>query len=281
MKYLPTIVVLLLMLSVGMSLRPRQMWEIWGRLTPWAWARLLGATFVLPPLLALVVGLLLPLDGSATAGLFLVGCVPGAPLMIHGVRRRGFDMQIAACYQVWSALLIPLIVPLLVMGLGWYYGRDIWIPPMKLLGVIAQQVFLPLLGGMVLAYFLADRTAGVQRVLTRVGNALLLVAFVAILYQLRVDLEKVTLWLALAAPLLAAGCLFAVRFLLPEARSATVQTLSLCNMNRHVGLALLLSGQQIYDQRLIPAIAAYALAALLVMTLYAKFARRDSEPVMA
>ncbi len=162
--------------------------------------------------------------------------------------------------------------------LGWYYGRDIWIPPMKLLGVIAQQEFLPLLGGMLLAYFLSHRAQGIQRVMSLAGNVLLVVALVLVLYKLRSELGKVTLWLALAAPLLAAGCLFSVRLFLPDGRSETVQTLSTCNANRHVGLALLLSNQHIHDQRPIPAIAAYALAALLVMGLYAKFIWRSPMP---
>ena len=53
-----------------------------------------------------------------------------------------------------------------------------------------------------------------------------------------------------------------------------VQTLSICNANRHVGLALLLSSQHIHDTRPVPAIAAYALAAMLVMGLYAMFLHR-------
>jgi hypothetical protein len=63
----------------------------------------------------------------------------------------------------------------------------------------------------------------------------------------------------------------AVRVLLYR-RSPAAQTLAIANANRHVGLALLLAGQQIHDQRPVPAIAAYALAAVLVMGLYAKFA---------
>jgi hypothetical protein len=48
-----------------------------------------------------------------------------------------------------------------------------------------------------------------------------------------------------------------------------------------VGLARLLAGQQIHDQRLVPAIAAYALAAALVMGLYAMSARRNMGDVAA
>jgi hypothetical protein len=77
---------------------------------------LLAATFFVPPLLA---WRLLPLGGVATAGLFLIAVAPGAPLMTRGVAKKGFDMQIAASYQVWGALLTPLLVPLLVAFGGW------------------------------------------------------------------------------------------------------------------------------------------------------------------
>jgi predicted Na+-dependent transporter len=71
--------VFMLMVSVGMSLSPRHL-----------------------------------LDAAATAGLFLIAVAPGAPLMTRGVAKKGFDIQIAASYQVWGALLTPLMVPLLI-----------------------------------------------------------------------------------------------------------------------------------------------------------------------
>jgi BASS family bile acid:Na+ symporter len=269
----------MLMVSIGMSLSPRQLLENFHRLTPSVWARLVVATFLVPPLLALALGRLLPLDGAATAGLFLIAVAPGAPLMTRGVAKKGFDMQIAASYQVWGALLTPLMVPLLIAAGGWLYGRDIWVPPMRLLAVIAQQQFAPLLAGMALMWLAPSFSTKIQRVLNLVGNALLIVMFAAVLYKMGPALMQANPWVALAAPLLAAGCLLAVRLLLGQ-RTATAQTLSICNANRHVGLALLLSGQQIHDTRPVPAIAAYALAALLVMWLYAKFLHREKAAVL-
>jgi BASS family bile acid:Na+ symporter len=273
-NHLLQIAVLMLMVSVGMSLSPRQLLENWRRLTPALWAKLLAATFLVPPLLALALGHLLPLSGPATAGLFLIAVVPGAPLMTRGVAKKGFDMQIAASYQVWGALLTPVLVPLLVAGGGWLYGRDLWVPPMRLLAVIAQQQFAPLLAGMALMWLAPAFSTKAQRVLNLVGNVLLLVMFVAVLYKMGPALQKVTIWVALAAVLLATGSLLAVRLLLGQ-RNWTVQTLSICNANRHVGLALLLSGQHIHDTRPVPAIAAYALSAMAVMAIYAKLAARD------
>ena len=275
MKYLLPAAVLMLMVSVGMSVSPRQLRENLRRLTPALWARLLAATFLLPPLLALALGHLLPLGPAATTGLFLIAVAPGVPLMTRGVAKKGFDMQIAATYQVCGALLTAVMVPLLIAGGGWLHGRDIWVPPLKLLAVIAQQQFLPLLAGMALMWRVPAFAARIQRGLNLVGNALLIFMLGVMLLKLGPALLKVSPWVALAAPLLAAGCLLAVRVLL-GGRSATVQTLAICNTNRHVGLAVLLAGQQIHDQRPIPAIAAYALAATLVMGLYAKFAPRGA-----
>lgn len=274
MKSLLPTAVFMLMVSIGMSLSPRQLLGNWRRLTPSLWGRLLVATFLVPPLLALALGHLLPLGGAATTGLFLIAVAPGAPLMTRGASKRGFDMQIAASYQVWGALLTPLLLPLLIAAGGWLYGRDIWVPPMKLLAVIVRQQFAPLLTGIVLMRWAPAFSSRIQRVLNVVGNTLLVFMVAVLLYKLGPGLMRVSPWVVLAAPLLAAGCLFAVRLLLGQ-RSSTVQTLSICNANRHVGLALLLSGQQIHDQRPVPAIAAYALAAILVMGLYAKFAPRE------
>ena len=89
MKYLLQAAVLLLMLAVGISLRPGQIWNNWRRLTPSKWARLVAATFLLPPTLALALGNLFALGGPAPAGLFLIGAVPGAPLMTRSAARRG------------------------------------------------------------------------------------------------------------------------------------------------------------------------------------------------
>jgi predicted Na+-dependent transporter len=276
MKYLVSCVVLMLMLSIGMSVSPRRLLENWRRLTLSLWARLLAGTFLVPPLLALTLGNLLPLDRPTMAGLFLIAVVPGAPLMTRGAAQKGFDMQLAASYQVWGALLTPVIVPLLIAAGGWLYGRDIWVPPTKLLAVIAEQQFMPLIVGMTLMWLAPAFSKYAQRILNIVGNTLLLVVLVVLLYKIGVALWKESPWVVPAALLLAAGCLFGMQLLLGRS-SATVQTLSVCNANRHIGLALLLSGQQSRDGGAAPAIAAYALAALIVMWLYAWFGRRGRE----
>ncbi len=88
MKLLLTITVLLLMISVGMSLHWTQFLTNWRRRTITTWAKLLAATFIIPPVLALAVASLLRLDREALIGLFLIAVVPGAPLMTRVVAKR-------------------------------------------------------------------------------------------------------------------------------------------------------------------------------------------------
>ena len=276
MNYLLPGAVLMLMLSVGMSLRFSEILANWRRLGWLEWSRLLLATFIVPPLIALALGQVLPLPLSATAGLLLVAVAPGAPLMTRGVAKKGFDMQMAASYQVWGALMIPVMIPLLVAAVGKFYQRDIWISPLTLLAVIAKQQFLPLLTGMALMRFFPAVSTKVQRALNILGNAVLTLCLILLLWKLGPVLMSASPWLPVAALLLALGCLAVSRALLSSGTPG-VQTLVISNVNRHVGLALLLSGQYLHNRNALPAIACYALAAPLVMGIYAKLARRSCD----
>jgi len=264
--------VLMLMISVGMSLDVRELIANWRRLTPALWARLLLATFLLPPACALALGWALPIGLPALAGLFLVAVAPGAPLLTRNAAKRGFNMQTAASYQVWGALLTPLMIPVLVAAASSLYGHGIWLSPFKLLKIVALQQFVPLLVGLVLVHWWPHFAGRAQRPLNLFGNLFLTIGLMVLLWKLGPALRQVSLWVPVAALLLAVACMVAGLLLLGK-ESATVRTLSVSNVNRHVGLAMLLSGQDFHNPRMIPAIAAYALAALLVMAVFAKLAR--------
>ena len=105
----------------------------------------------IPPALALLFANLFRLTPGETAGLFMVGVAPGAPLLTRNLARRGFDMHMAASYQVWAALMVPVMIPIVVAAAGKLYGRDIWIPPAALLKQIVLKQFLPLSVGMGIA----------------------------------------------------------------------------------------------------------------------------------
>ena len=73
MKWILPAAVFVLMLSVGMSLRHDKMLSAYRRMTWTAWVRLLLATFIVPPAIALLLPQIFPLSLGEMAGLFMVG----------------------------------------------------------------------------------------------------------------------------------------------------------------------------------------------------------------
>jgi len=273
MKLLLPASVFVLMVSVGMSLRWRELVANWRRLTWSAWLRLLLATFIVPPAVALLLARILPLNLSETAGLFMVAAAPGAPLLTRNLARRGFDMHLAASYQVWGAVMTPIMIPLLVAGAAKLYGRDIWIPPMAVVIQILEKEFVPLLVGMALAHFTPVFSKKAQAVLNILANCTLTLVFVVLLWKMGPELRRVTPWVVLAAVLLLASSIAAMRLLM-SADPIGVRTLAVSNANRHVGLALLLSGQYIHNRDALPTVASYAIVVVLLMLLAPKLFRQ-------
>jgi hypothetical protein len=177
-------------------------------------------------------------------------------------------MNMAASYQVWAALMVPVMIPILVAAAGKLYGRDIWIPPVALLKQIVLKQFLPLSVGMVIAW-VAPKSSRLQPVLNVVGNVMLTVMIVLVLFKMRGELESITPLMPVAALLLAVGSIAAIlSFRFNSVR--VKETFAICNANRHVGLALLLSGQYLHARQALPAVACYALAAPLIMFAYVR-----------
>lgn len=267
------IVVALLMISVGLSLDLTELRATIRRLTWLAWVRLLLATFVIPAFLALALGQVFRLDRGELAGIFLVGVAPGAPLLTRNLARKGFDMHLAATYQLWAALMIPIMIPLIVFVAGQFYNRSIWIPPRLLLWQIAEKQLLPLAAGMVLARLAPLAARKIQAPLNVLGNVLLTVFLVLILWKLEPEFRQMSAMVPVVALLLVLGCILAV-WLMRLKDPVVQETFAISNTNRHAGLAVLLSGQYVRASHAIPAIACYALVAMLVIIGYARWSRR-------
>jgi len=265
MKLLLPPAIFMLMVSVGMSLHWRELIANWRKLSWSEWICLLLATFILPAAAALVLARVFSLSLPETAGLFMVGATPGAPLLTRNLAKRGFDMHLAASYQVWSGVLTPFMIPVMVFGAAKLYDRSIWIPPRVLAAQIAEKEFLPLLMGMALMHFAPAFSRKAQRGMNILGNLVLTLVIVLLLWKMGPELKTVTPWVVLAAFLLLIASVAGIHLLL-RADLITLRTLAVSNANRHVGLALLLSGRYVHNRNALPVIACYAiLFAVLLM----------------
>jgi predicted Na+-dependent transporter len=266
MKLLLPAAVFVLMVSVGMSLRFGQVIAHWRGRGANAWIRLLLATFILPATAALVLARIFPLTLRQTGGLFMVGATPGAPLLTRNLARRGFDMHLAASYQVWGAVLTPIMIPLMTFAAGKLYDRNIWIPPRILIWQILEKEFLPVLIGMLLVHFAPAFSAKAQRTVNMIGNGVLILVFAAMLWKMRPELRAVTPWIAAAVVLLMMVSI-GVMHLLVKGDPVVVRTFAVSNANRHVGLALLISGRFMHAREALPVVASYAIAVALLMVI--------------
>jgi bile acid:Na+ symporter, BASS family len=264
--------VFLLMVSVGMSLRFGQVVSHWRGHGWQNWIRLLLATFVVPAAVALILGRILPLPLRQTGGLFLVGATPGAPLLTRNLARRGYDMHLAASYQVWGAVLTPIMIPIMTFIGGKFYDRTIWIPPRMVAWQIIEKEFLPLLVGMLLVRYAPKFSAKAQPTLNRIGNGLLIFVLAIMLWKMGPELRRVTPWVLLAVAVLLTSSIAAMHLLI-KASPVVVRTFAVSNANRHVGLALLISGQFMRSQEALPVISCYALAVALLMVVAPRILR--------
>jgi len=269
MKILLLATIYLLMAALGMSLSLRELLARWRSQSLSNWIRLLLVTFIIPPALALVLSHAFRLTGQETAGLFMVGCAPGAPLLTRNVSKKGFDMHIAASYQLWAALAILVMVPLLTATAGSIYDRDVWIPPRALLPQVITRQLLPIAIGWLLAALLPGLSRRLQPVVIKVGNLMLILTIAILLYFLGEEILQTTPMVPVAALLLAVGCMAAVHAIYLGDKGMR-RILALCNANRHVGLALILTSNFLHLRKSVPAVACYAVVAPLVMIVYAK-----------
>jgi predicted Na+-dependent transporter len=272
MTYLLSTAVFILMVSIGVSLKLTVVASNLRGLTWSAWLRMLIATFMLPPLFALILASLFRLTMGELVGVFMIGATPGAPLLTRNLARKGFDMHLAASYQIWAAMMVPVMIPIVVTAAGKLYNHDIWIPPMELLKQITTKQLLPLALGMVINWVAPRVGQRYQVSLNLLGNFLLTIMIGLALFRMGPALKAVTLMLPIVTLLLAVGSIGAV-WLMGLSDPLVKQTFAVCNANRHVGLALLLSGKYLRSTEALTAIACYALIAPVVIFAYARWYR--------
>jgi BASS family bile acid:Na+ symporter len=278
MQLLMSGAIAMLLISVGMSLKWREMIALLQRPRPIFWLLLTVATLLVPPAVALLLARIFVLDKASLVGLFLIGVAPGAPLMVRQASSKRLDSRVAALYQVCGALATPVLVPLIVRFAGSLYGRDIRVEPERLLLKIAQVELLPLTIGMALLHVAPAFCDRVKRPLNLAGNTLMYALILGVVIKMGPALLQVNPLALVAAFLLAGASIIGVKLLLPRAQPVVIRTLALCNANRYPGLAILMSGLYFHLEAAVPVIASYVIVSNIAAALLAPWFR---EPVEA
>jgi len=258
------------MLAAGLSLRPRAI------LAPLRDVRLVLAAialnFVVAPVFAVLLTLVIPLERPHAIGLLLLGGAAGAPFLPKLAESAGGDVGFAVALMilltVGTTFFMPLVLPLLIPGLQagpWSIARP-----------LVVFILTPLAIGMLLQSLVPVFCAAYQPALAKLGNisALVLIALLVVLHFY--DLLGVVGSGALAVGAVFIAGLGLAGYLLGGSREEIRGVLGLGTGARNVGAALVPASQSFSDPRVVIMLVACTIVMLIVLVPTARWLRRKA-----
>lgn len=258
------------MLAAGLSLRPRAI------LAPLRDVRLVLAAialnFVVAPVFALLLTLVIPLERPHAIGLLLLGGAAGAPFLPKLAESAGGDVGFAVALMmlltVGTTFFMPLVLPLLIPGLQagpWSIARP-----------LVVFILTPLAIGMLLQSLVPVFCAAYQPALAKLGNisALVLIALLVVLHFY--ELLGVVGSGALAVGAVFIAGLGLAGYLLGGSREEIRGVLGLGTGARNVGAALVPASQSFSDPRVVIMLVACTIVMLIVLFPAARWLRRKA-----
>jgi BASS family bile acid:Na+ symporter len=245
--------------------------------SPYQLPRALLAMYVLVPLVATIMTLLLDLEPPVEIAMLAMAVSPVPPIL-PGKQLR-FGGRADYVIGLWVAVSISafVVVPLAVQGIGLLFGREARIGFAELANPIGLTILLPLVAGMIARRFLRDRAVGLGLWIGRLATLLLVCAFVPILasaWPAMVALVGNGTFLGLAAM---AGAAMAIGHGLggPDPNDRTA--LAIASAIRHPGIALAIVTSNFPEEpRALAAMLMYILVGGLMTTIYGA-RRRDAK----
>jgi BASS family bile acid:Na+ symporter len=258
------------MATVGLSLKLREV------LAPLRKVRLvvlsLTANFLLAPLAAYLLTLVIPLNPSHTIGLLLLGGAAGAPFLPKLAElARGdlaFSVTLMILLMVASTLFMPLALPLLIPGLQ----ADFWSIAQPLL----VQMILPLAAGLLIKSRFERFASWLKSILGTVSTvSLVLLTLLLIGLNVEALLGTVGSWALFASALFVAFTL-AAGFLLGGPEAGARRVLGLGTAQRNIAAALLIGTTSFSDPEVVTMLLVETIVGLFLLLIAAAFLRSGS-----
>jgi BASS family bile acid:Na+ symporter len=249
---------------------------------PWWLAKAVFAVNVVVPLTAMAVVALLPVSPVVRAGILLMAVSP-VPPFIPGRRAQGRANR-AYAYGLYVALslLSTVLVPLTVLGLSAFYGRDLDFHPGSVAGHVAMAVLPPLAVGLLVRRVAPVFAQHVRGVISLISGLLLLASVAAMLVRLWPDMIALVGNGALAAMAVLAAVALAAGHRLGGPDPRDRPALALTSASRHPDLALMIAAANTTDLRVTAAILLVMIVGLVLSIPYELWLRRRlARPVLA
>ncbi len=252
------------MLAMGMSLSTAQI------LQPLKNARLvilaLLANFVLVPLLAYAIILLVPLEQSLQIGLAVLATAAGAPFLpklVQGAKGNiAFSVGLMVLLMVVTIIYIPIVLPLLLSG--------VQVNPWDIAKSLIVLMLVPLTIGLLIKSHSPDSAAHWQPVMNKISSlAILILLVVGLGLNISNILNLIGTGGILALLLFIIGSL-AIGFLLGGRDPAIRSVMGLGTAQRNVSAAIVITAQNFSEGSTMSFILVASILLLLLLLPVAK-----------
>ena len=260
-----------MMCAEGMLVRPRDLGTVWRQ--PTKLLRGVLAVNVLVPIVAVLTVLVLRPSRPVTYGLAFLAAAPLAPLVLRRLAKSGGDFRLAASLHVALAALSIVSAPLTILVLGNLLGFHGVVPLRSVATSVVISLMLPFGVGMALKAWVPRRVEGIQRVLDRLGVAIILVFAVVLLVRegsllLELGFRDYLAMMLFSTLALASGHVVAAT---DEDRT----TFALESAARNPGLALMIATSSVGPVRGTPVLIPYLLVFVIMSSLYMALRKRS------
>ena len=246
------------MLSMGLSLTISQI------TAPLKNAKLvifaLLANFVLVPILAVLITILLPLDQSVEIGLILLATAAGAPFLPKLAEAAkgniAFSVGLMVLLMLVTIIYLPIVLPLLL--------GDVEVNPFEIAQSLIVLMLIPLAIGLFIKARYAETAVKMQPSFGQASNfALILLAVLGLVLNFSSMIALVGSWGILAGVLFVVISLI-VGFFLGGADSGTRSVMGLGTAQRNISAALVV-GAQNFDAEVITYLMVIAVIGLVIL----------------
>ena len=247
------------MLALGLSLTIAQIVEPLKNIRVVLLALL--ANFVLVPLLAYAIPLIIPLDQELVVGLVVLGTAAGAPFLpklVQGARGNiALGVGLMVLLMVGTIIYMPIVLPLLLPGVA--------INPLDIAKSLVVLMLIPLALGLMIKSHSPDSAGPWAAVMNRVSSVSLLIMMVLALgLNLSNVLDLIGSGGILATVLFLIGSLV-IGALLGGRDPATRSVMALGTAQRNVSAAIAVAAQNFSGTMTIPFVLVAAILGLLIL----------------
>jgi predicted Na+-dependent transporter len=223
----------------------------------------LVANFVLVPIVAILITLIIPLDESVRIGLILLATAAGAPFLPKLAEAAkgstAFSVGLMVLLMVVTIIYLPLVLPLLL-------GGEVQVNPWEIAQSLIVMMLIPLAIGLFINARYEDAAAKIQPTFGQASNIALLVLVVLGLvlnFQAMIDLVGS---LGILAGIIFIAVSLVVGYLLGMASSdtGTRSVMGLGTAQRNIAAALVVAGQN-FDTDVVTYLMVIAVIALIVL----------------